>query len=128
MVEISEQAKVRACELANASEPTANWRPYQLEPNSGVYVSGSMRALIALVQQVSDAAKEAFHLIQRGEGGAREIAPFILPDPVDELLVEALATFSRAPGSASHCGNDRRATVLRAALAEHGLKIVEASK
>lgn len=61
---IPQWAIERACELANAADPLANWRPANLAPDSNVFVPGSMKAL------------------------ARYIAEHEEP-PIDPLLIEA---------------------------------------
>lgn len=144
MSEFSEQAKLKACELANAQEPTSNWQLDQLDGSR--FVPASMLALIALCQQVSDAAKastEALVSVPHWHGQiAPRLVPFILPDPVDPLeeavrvAVEATAARRIIPND--FLGHERKKmaptyeqdgpkflNTFRAELAKRGLKIVE---
>lgn len=75
MTEISEAAKLKAQEVVG-----------------GWTADGLLERVGAYIQQVSDAAKELADqgTINLSEQVVRdELAPFILPDPVDPLLIEA---------------------------------------
>ena len=107
MSEISEAAKLKACELMLA------------EPHS-------LTAFARYIQQVSDAAKA----VRRAQGAHTVssfikslVAPFILPDPVDPLDECIREAIHDCGGSYLGTGYD---IALRRALAKRGLKIVEA--
>lgn len=112
MSEVSEQAKVKACEL-------------MAEDGLG---------LARYIQAVSDALKDTFSgkAIAIGrEYWAEKLSPFILPDPVDplELAGRAVIEKHRAGGAdADAIGGDRLFLHdLATELAARGLKIVESA-
>jgi len=116
MSEISEAAKVKACELANVARvgqygSTAfNWR--DMATNDPEIV-----AFARYIQDVSDAAKAV--LSGLGEPLSyheAHLAPFILADPVDPL--------EQAMRALEWCNTDMLAADLRTELTARGLKIV----
>lgn len=120
MSEPSEAAKAKACELLGVDpmEPTDfnQWR-------DGCYAHAA-RTLARFIQQANDAAKEVSSRfddsLPRHKWEVRtNLAPFILPEPVDPL-VEAM-------DEVLNLSNPQvAATNLRLALAKRDLKIVEA--
>lgn len=119
MTEISEAAKLKACELINDG----------LTRGHIAYEAALVRweswpvglAFARYIQQVSDAAKACVksNAVDKAE---HWLSPFILPDPVDPLAVIIKAAFRDAYGHADQRSLER----LTAALARRGLKIVEA--
>ena len=120
---IPEAAKLRACELANACETTANWHIEHLAEDR--FVTGSMLALARHLAELSEDMKQLGELREKGwDAEANAIArKYVLPDPVADPLVEALQTFGLTPGSGLSCPPDERAETLRKALAKRGLEI-----
>jgi hypothetical protein len=81
MAEISEAALNKAIDLANAADHTVRWTYNDLSQ------SPALDALARYIQQVSDAAKEIVPF--GGQRASELLTPFILPEPVDPLLIEA---------------------------------------
>lgn len=102
---VSEQAKIKACELANALVGGRNWG----------MTDGAVLALARQIQAFSDAAKAA-----RDHGVTEEawdvLGPFILPEPVDPLLTEAREIVRASYPEMDPAYTGRRVTVALTAL------------
>lgn len=86
MTEISEAAKAKAEELV-----ASHWGDC---PPGMPGIDVQLSAFARFIQQVSDAAKSVLVIAgdkycANGDMVSTNLAPFILPDPVDPLLVEA---------------------------------------
>src|SRR5690349_843873 len=86
MSDISERAIAAAIDVLNGADGQPWW---------SVSTHSTHKSVLNLalhLQQVSDAAKAAVRLVRPGverEVVENSLAPFILPDPVDPLLIEA---------------------------------------
>jgi hypothetical protein len=121
MTEISEAAKVEACERATTKDHAVFMVCDFESEESYAFV---LHAFARFIQQVSDAAKEAqLNIGVNGNKVREHLAPFILPEPVDPLA-EVLWGMDLTEVKD---GAEKTAEVIRRALAKRGLKIVEAT-
>ncbi len=107
MSEISEAAMAKACEFFD---------PWRMPP-------GIRDNVAEFIQQVSDAAKASAGLAGgngRGQAIRNNLAPFILPDPVDPLVLVCSDLFDN--------GHLFHADKMRDILAKRGLEIREIGK
>lgn len=92
---VSEQAKIRACELMRQLDSHCNWKPSDVDERDGAGrpIYGGVFVLASYIQQVSDAAKAALDTPGIGSVALKSLeerlSPHILSDPVDPLLIEA---------------------------------------
>jgi hypothetical protein len=118
VTEVSVQAKLRACELANSEDQFVG--PFEPRHCDGDAYP-PLTALARYIQQVSDAAKAVDgRLAELGIADASStrglLAPFILPDPVDPLLIEAKEIVRASYPAMAPDYNGRRVTIALAAL------------
>ena len=104
---IPEAAKLRACELANACETTANWHIEHLAEDR--FVTGSMLALARHLAELSEDMKRVHEILEEVESyrarDANAIAcKYVLPDPADPLLIEARKLVAAREGNANYTG------------------------
>ena len=115
MSDISEAAKLKACEWANAQSMLG---PVVLPDCVGREASPIITGFARYVQQASDTLKGIVDDYGVSSPQYKTLAPFILPDPPADPLVEALKPLV--------CDADIFAGELRYNLAKRGLQIVPA--